>query len=83
MRSISATRIDAHLKANQEIKDFLGRAKWNRGSTVIYSKGGPNVTLKSVSTTKGEFDNDPDTLNSTWRIIRGSNTLVKDVQNAI
>ena len=48
---------------------------------VIYTKGGPSVGLECASTTHGGFDNDPKTLNSTLRIIRGTNTLVKSFEN--
>lgn len=48
---------------------------------VIYTKGGPSVGLECASTTHGGFDNDPKTLNSTLHIIRGTNTLVKPVEN--
>ena len=47
------------------------------GPTVIYTKGGPTVRLRSKSETHGGFDNDPDTLNSTLRILRGSDTILE------
>ena len=47
-----------------------------QGRTVIYSKGGPTVDLESASSTHGGFDNDIKTLNSTLRIMRGSDPLM-------
>ncbi len=44
-------------------------------STAIYSVGGPRLRLRSSSTTHAGFDNDRETLNSTLRIIRGSNAI--------
>jgi hypothetical protein len=48
------------------------------GPTVIYSRGGANVRLGSKSETHGDFDNDPATLNSTLRIIRGNNRVPEE-----
>jgi hypothetical protein len=61
----------------QAILNSLGKPVTRRGSTVIYSKRGPQLKLSSDSTTHGGFDNDVKTLNSTLRIIRGSNNLVE------
>ncbi len=67
--------INAHLKLDSTIKQFLGNPVWSRGSTNIYTVGGPDVKLRSKSTTHGGFDNDPDTLTSTLRIIRGDDSV--------
>ncbi|MFC1573304.1 hypothetical protein ACFL6M_06865, partial [Candidatus Eisenbacteria bacterium] len=68
--------MEKHLPANTAAVASLG-TRTRRGSTVIHSRGGRNVKLVSSSTSHGGFDNDTDTLNSTLRIIRGSNELVK------
>ena len=47
----------------------------SRGPTVIYSSAPPNVRLASASKTHGGFDNDEATLNSTLRLVLGSNRL--------
>jgi hypothetical protein len=56
------------------LQAVLGGEVSRTESTVIYSVGGDrNITLASRSTSHGGFDNDPDTLNSTLRIILGTN----------
>ena len=62
----------------QAILDTLGKPVKKNRNTVIYSKRGPKLKLQSDSTTHGGFDNDVGTLNSTLRIISGSNKLLED-----
>ncbi|MGB2693974.1 MAG: C1 family peptidase [Dehalococcoidia bacterium] len=57
------------------LKRKLGAPASGGDSTVVYSVGGPRVTLASGSTSHVGFDNDRSTLNSTLRIVRGSNTI--------
>tara|TARA_R110002111_G_scaffold164386_3_gene230546 strand:- start:505 stop:2394 length:1890 start_codon:yes stop_codon:yes gene_type:complete len=64
------------------LKKTLGTPATMSPSTVVYSKGGPTILLDSTSTTHGGFDNDVPTLNSTLRIIRGTNTLIKSFQDS-
>ncbi|TDJ74903.1 MAG: peptidase C1 [Planctomycetota bacterium] len=59
----------------QAILHALGAPVKKGRHTVIYSKRGANVRLASNSTTHGGFDNDVKTLDSTLRIIRGSNDI--------
>jgi hypothetical protein len=70
--------MDTFIGKDQDIKSVLGKPTVSGESTVIYSVGGPSdISLASQSTTHGGFDNDEHTLNSTLRIIRGSNQLNK------
>ena len=64
------------LDGNKQIAGTLKKTK--RIPTVIYTSYKPDIRLVSASTTHGDFDNDEDTLNSTLRIIRGSNTIAKE-----
>lgn len=57
------------------LKRKLGAPASGGDSTVVYSVGGSRVTLASGSNSHGGFDNDRATLNSTLRIVRGSNTI--------
>lgn len=66
-----------YLTEDKVIAAALGEPKQRTRSATIYSAGGPSVTLRSTSTNHGGFDNDADTLNSTLRIIRGTNRLVE------
>ena len=65
--------MDRFLKDDGVITAALGKPVRKGKSTVIYSKRGAKVTLCSDSETHGGFDNDANTLNSTLRIVRGSN----------
>ncbi len=70
--------MEKFLTHDPEVKAALGRPVVRRESTVIYSAGGPSdIKLASSSTTHGGFDNDEDTLNSTLRIILGTNELTR------
>lgn len=68
--------MEKYTKGNEKFKSVFKKPSSRAGSTVIYSKGGADVTLKSKSESHGGFDNDVDTLNSTLRIITRSNKLV-------
>jgi len=70
--------MERFLSHDRAMEAALGTRK-RRGLTVIHSRGGANIALASSSTSHGGFDNDPDTLNSTLRIIRASNTLQMEV----
>ncbi len=70
--------IDRHLNENDSVDAFFGKPVYKGRSTIIYSNHGNGLKLRSYSKTHGGFDNDPDTLNSTLRIILGSNELVKE-----
>ncbi len=74
--------MEKHIEEDIEITNVLEKPVKKSKSTVIYSKGGPKVRLASRSTTHGGFDNDPDTLNSTLRIIRGNNRLLKSINHS-
>jgi len=63
--------MEAFAGSGSAIQNFFGAPKKKNSSTVIYTKGGPKVSLDSKSATHGGFDNDVPTLNSTLRIIRG------------
>lgn len=67
--------------AGSVIQKSLGPPSANTPSAVVYTKGGPAVSLASTSTTHGGFDNDVPTLNTTLRIIRGSNALIKPFED--
>ena len=67
---------------NTKARRSLGKAVAENNATVIHSKGGPNLTLRSNSTTHGGFDNDEDTLNSTLRIILGRRNLRKKFEHS-
>ena len=70
--------MEKYLQEDDVLTDALGAPVRRRGSTVITSKRGARVRVSSESTTHGGFDNDANTLNSTLRIIRGSDTLLKE-----
>lgn len=70
--------MESYLTKDDEILNVIGKPVLKSKSVVIRSTGGANVKLRSSSTSHGGFDNDPDTLNSMLRIIRGSNQLVMD-----
>ena len=68
--------IDRHVGQDRELRDALGKPAERRGSTVIYSAGGgPDVALSSKSESHSGFHSDQDTLNSTLRMILGTNEL--------
>ncbi len=72
--------IDAHLREDPVIRSFLGKPVASRGSTVTYHVGGTRLSgIQSDSKRHADFDNDPATLNSTWRIIRGGTALKKEI----
>jgi hypothetical protein len=66
------------LKKDAVLTAALGAPTTSRGTTVITSRRGAAVKLNSESAAHGGFDNDSKTLNSTLRIIRGSNKLLKE-----
>ncbi len=67
--------MEKFVSVDRRLKRELGQPQPAGDSTVVYSVGGPKLRLKSSSTTHGGFDNDADTLNSTLRIARGSNSI--------
>ena len=70
--------MEVFAKDNEDVKNAFGASRSGNGSTVIYSTGdADDIVLRSRSTTHGQFDNDDDTLNSTLRIMRGENDLVR------
>lgn len=70
--------MDKFIREDKKLKAALGKPVGPGESTVTYSVGGPSeISLASQSETHGGFDNDEDTLNSTLRIIRGTNQLIK------
>ena len=76
-RKMPILGMESYLAEDDDIVDVIGKpVRTKSKSVVIRSKGGAKVTLASSSTSHGGFDNDPDTLNSMLRIIRGSNQLV-------
>lgn len=73
--------MDTFIERDEDVKRELGEPVKSGESTVIYSVGVPSdISLASASTTHGGFDNDDATLNSTLRIIRGENQLVKEFE---
>ena len=73
--------MEKYTKKNNVFKSIYKKPVKTSKSTVCYSIGGANVTLKSLSTTHGGFDNDVDTLNSTLRIVLSSNSIKKPFIN--
>ncbi|MBI1952064.1 MAG: C1 family peptidase [Acidobacteria bacterium] len=70
--------MEKFLTADAKIKKALGKPAVVQGPTVIYTAGVPQgIKLASRSTSHGGFDNDEATLDSTLRIITGSNTLAR------
>ncbi|PCI09707.1 peptidase C1 [bacterium] len=69
--------IQKQLIDDREIKSAMGRPDIETRNTTITTRRGASIQLASNSTSHGGFDNDVDTLNSTLRIIRGSNVLAK------
>ena len=69
--------MDRFLKADKRIVSALGGPVHSEGPTVIYSKRGASVTLRSESKSHGGFDNDAATLDSMLRIVKGTNAGVK------
>jgi hypothetical protein len=76
-RKVPLLGMDKHLAKDDVTAKLLGPPARKTRSASIYSTGGPSVTLHSASTSHGGFDNDRPTLNSTLRIVRGSNKLLK------
>lgn len=75
-RKMPILGMESYLVEDDDIVDVIGKpVRTKSKSVVIRSKGGAKVALASSSTSHGGFDNDPDTLNSMLRIIRGSNQL--------
>ena len=70
--------MDKFAQEDVDLSRLLGTGDPSGASTTVYSKGGASVELISKSKTHGDFDNDVDTLNSTMRIILGSNHLTKE-----
>lgn len=66
-----------YLGADDVLRDALGAPVKKGRRTVITSTGGPDVNLRSESKTHGGFDDDPHTLNSMLRIIRGKSQLLR------
>jgi hypothetical protein len=74
-RGMPLLGMEKFINDDRRLKRTLGRAVQGGASTLIYSVGGPAVRLQSSSTTHGDFDNDADTLNSTLRIVKGTNQI--------
>jgi hypothetical protein len=73
--------MDTFIRDDRDLRKELGEPVKVGESTVIYSVGVPSdISLASASTTHGGFDNDDATLNSTLRIIRKTNQLVKEFE---
>jgi hypothetical protein len=68
--------LEKHIDQDREISSAIGKPVRKGDGVTIYSRRGASVKLRSDAGTHGGFDNDPDTLNSTLRIIRGSNKLI-------
>ncbi len=80
-RKMPLLGMEKYLEADSEVVSALGEPFKRGRSVTIYSKRGASVNLSSDSTSHGGFDNDPDTLNSTLRIIRGTNTILKKFES--
>jgi len=69
--------MERFVKENDTFNGLFGKAAKRSDSVVMYSTGGRKVLLQSKSESHGGFDNDVDTLNSTLRIIKGRDAIVR------
>jgi hypothetical protein len=74
--------MDRYLSADRTLRQALGAPAAAGESTVVFSRGGPRVTLRSRSEKHVDFDNDAETLNSMLRIVTGSNRIAAGFEAA-